>query len=299
MHKRSLVLNIAIYGFLIASTVLMIYPLIYMFLGSFMTIAEYSRVSILPIPSEFRLDEYAQLLSGVNGVLPSFGVTFLRVGWYVILAIMVSLFGGYVFSRLRFPGKNVIFMFFLSGLVVPGLLLLLPLFMMIARFPLVGGNSIAGVGGSGFVNTNGALMIVGMVDVFAIFLVKQSFDMLPREYEEAAIIDGAGLLTIIFRIYVPMLKPALVTVVIIVFFAIWNDYLWPLQVVSGRSDLTQAAVQVQRAIYSSMRSGTGPNQTPYPAVFAAAALVSLPPIVLYLFLQRYFVQGLAATGLKG
>jgi multiple sugar transport system permease protein len=189
-------------------------------------------------------------------------------------------------------------MFFLTGLVVPAILTSLPTYVMLARFPLAGGNDILGVGGSGFINKWPALLILGMVDVFALFLVKQNYDMLPVEYEEAAVLDGANLFTIIFRVYAPMLKPALVAIVIITFVNVWNDYFFPLLLVAGNTDLTPIALRVQRVIYN-YAVAAGLTAFPYPVLFATATLICLPPVVLYLILQRYFVQGLSATGLKG
>lgn len=294
--KRRLRLGIAAtYAILIAASTILLYPLIFMVLGSFVTIEEYSRVRFLPLPSRFDFQQYWEVLLDT---LPAVRVTLIRVLWYITLGLTVSLFGGYAFSRLRFPGRSFLFMFFLTGLVVPPILTSLPTYVMLARWPLVGGNDITGVGGSGFINQWPSLLILGMVDVFALFLVKQNYDMLPTEYEEAAILDGANLFTIIFRVYAPMLKPALVAVVIITFVGIWNDYFFPLLLVAGNQELTPVALRIQRIIYN-YASAAGLVAFPYPLLFAAATLISLPPVVLYLILQRYFVQGLAASGLKG
>jgi multiple sugar transport system permease protein len=286
---------IASYAILILASTVLLYPLIFMVLGSFVTIEEYSRVRFIPIPTSLNLDQYFSVL---KDILPSARITIIRVLWYIALALGVALFGGYVFSRLRFPGRNFIFMFFLTGLVVPAILTSLPTYVMLARFPLAGGNDILGVGGSGFINQWPALLILGMVDVFALFLVKQNYDMLPVEYEEAAVLDGASLFTIIFRVYAPMLKPALVAIVIITFVNVWNDYFFPLLLVAGNTDLTPIALRVQRVIYN-YAVAAGLTAFPYPVLFATATLICLPPVVLYLILQRYFVQGLSATGLKG
>lgn len=293
--KRIRISLIASYVILVLASVVLLYPLIFMVLGSFVTIEEYSRVRLIPLPSRIDLTEYFNI---IGEILPSMQVTVVRVIWYIALAITVSLLGGYVFSRLRFPGRQFLFMFFLTGLVVPPVLTSLPTYVMLARWPLVGGNDITGVGGSGFINQWPALLILGMVDVFAMFLVKQNYDMLPTEYEEAALLDGANLFTIIFRVYAPMLKPVLVAVVIITFVSVWNDYFFPLLLVAGNQDLTPVALRVQRVIYN-YAVAAGLTAFPYPVLFATATVISLPPVILYLILQRYFVQGLAASGLKG
>jgi multiple sugar transport system permease protein len=286
---------IASYIILVLASVVLLYPLIFMITGSLVTIEEYSRVRLLPLPSHIDLTQYWEVLVDI---LPSVRITIIRVLWYIALALSVSLLGGYVFSRLRFPGRQFLFMFFLTGLVVPPVLTSLPTYVMLARAPLIGGNDILGAGGSGFINEWPSLLILGMVDVFAMFLVKQNYDMLPSEYEEAALLDGANLFTIIFRVYAPMLKPALFAVVIITFVNVWNDYFFPLLLVAGNQDLTPVALRVQRVIYN-YAVAAGLSAFPYPVLFATATLISLPPVVLYLILQRYFVQGLSASGLKG
>lgn len=287
------------YVILIAVSSIMLYPLAFIILGSLMPLDAYTNVTIIPIPNPITLGNYAGFFSRFHdGLWPALRITLLRVAWYVLLGLSVSLFGGYAFSRLRFPGKNMLFMFFLSGLAVPFILTSLPTYMMLARFPLVGGNNLQGLGGHGFIDEWPALFILGWVDVFAVFLVKQSYDMLPVEYEEAARIDGAGFFTIIFRVYVPMLRPALVAVIVITSVATWNDYFYPLLLVAGNRDLAPMALATQRAIYG-MATGASLNSFPYPIVFSTATIMSLPPLMLYLFLQRYFVQGLAATGVKG
>ena len=286
---------IASYIILIGSSVVLLYPLLFMVLGSFVTIEEYSRVKLIPLPSHIDFSDYFKT---IGDALPAIEVTLVRVIWYIGLAIIVSLLAGYVFSRLRFPGRGFLFMFFLTGLVVPPILTSLPTYVMLARAPLIGGNDITGQGGSGFINQWPALLILGMVDVFAMFLVKQNYDMLPTEYEEAALLDGANLFTIIFRVYAPMLKPVLVAVVIITFVSVWNDYFFPLLLVAGNQDLTPVALRVQRVIYN-YAVAAGLTAFPYPVLFATATVISLPPVILYLILQRYFVQGLSASGLKG
>jgi multiple sugar transport system permease protein len=296
MKQKRFRLNlIATYIILVASSVVLLYPLLFMVLGSFVTIEEYSRVVLIPLPTHIDFTDY---LKTIADALPAIEVTLVRVIWYISLALIVSLFAGYVFSRLRFPGRGLLFMFFLTGLVVPPILTSLPTYVMLARTPLIGGNDITGQGGSGFINQWPALLILGMVDVFSMFLVKQSYDMLPTEYEEAALLDGANLFTIIFRVYAPMLKPALVAVVIITFVNIWNDYYFPLLLVAGNSDLTPVALRIQRIIYNAAEAANL-SEFPYPLLFATATLICLPPVILYLILQRYFVQGLAASGLKG
>ena len=190
-------------------------------------------------------------------------------------------------------------MVFLIGLMVPGMLISLPVYMIMVHFPLAGGNNILGMGGEGFLNSWGALLVLGMVPVFSVFLLKQNFDMLPFEYEEAAIMDGAGLFTILFRIYVPMLKPVLAVIIVQTFIGTWNEYFMPMLLVARRPDLTALAVALQRMIARyAMAAGQGVGMPRFGLIFAGGTLMCAPPILLYAAMQRYFVRGLVGIGIR-
>lgn len=298
--RRPFSLTIGTYVVLILSSLIILYPLLFMLLASFTTPPQYYRTSFLPVPDMYNLGNFYALLVGcVKGCIGvSMEVTLLRVAWYIAVTLLVSIFAGYVFARLRFPGRNVLFLFFLSGLMVPSILTVLPLYVMLARWPLVGGNNILGQGGHGFVNEWPALFILGLVDSLAIFLLKQSYEMLPPDYEEAALVDGAGFLRIIFQVYVPMLRPALTAVAIIVFVGVWNDYFGPLVFVGGNDAITPVALELQRTVYYYTQWSQN-TLAPFPLIFAGATMMSLPPIAVYLAMQRYFVQGFAGVGIKG
>jgi multiple sugar transport system permease protein len=298
--RRPLGLTILIYGILIATSLVILYPLVFMVFSTFTSPEAYYRTAFFPIPDTFDFHNYeAILLDCSQGcITKSIVITAVRAVWYIGWAMLISILGGYVFARLTFPFKNALFLFFLSGLMVPSLLTTLPLYIMLARFPLIGENDLFGQGGHGFVNDWPALGIVGLVNVIALFLIKQNYEMMPADYEEAARVDGAGTMRVIFQIYLPMLRPALTAVAIIEFVAIWNDYFWPLIVVGGNRDITPVALTVQRLIYAYTQR-QAETVADFPLIFAAATLMSIPTILVYLALQRYFVQGLVGFGLKG
>ena len=120
--------------------------------------------------------------------------------------------------------------------------------------------------------------------------------MLPREYEDAAKIDGAGIFTIIFRVYTPLLKPPIVALIVITFLAIWNDYLWPSLTITGNPDYYPIAFQIQSVGFNKISSM---SLTSYPAAMILYFMATWPPAAVYFLLQRYFVQGLVASGIKG
>ena len=286
-----------LYVVLTLSTIVILYPVVFMILAGFTTPTEYYAAAVLPVPHELNLSNFVAVL-GAGGLLESVRITSLRVIWYVLWTLVVSLLAGYVFGRLNFPGKNPLFIFFLTGLMIPQIAISLPVYVMLARWPLAGGNGLNGLGGHGFVNAWPSLFMLGLVDVFAVFLMKQNYEMLPKEYEEAALVDGASFWHLIFNVYVPMLRPVIAAVTIIVFISVWNDYFYPLLLVSGQTSLQPIALTVQKLIYNYTQQ-TDTTLGNYPLVFAAAALMSAPTIIVYLLLQRYFVQGMVGAGVKG
>lgn len=298
--QRPLWLSGLIYLILTITSLVILYPLMFMVMATFTSPEQYYRTSFFPIPDTLDFKNYVAILSDCSQGCMTFSIflTGVRALWYIAWALVISIMGGYVFARLRFPLKNAIFLFFLSGLMVPQILTTLPHYIMLARFPLVGENDIWGQGGHGFVNSVPALGILGLINVIALFLIKQNYEMIPPEYEEAAYVDGAGVLRVIFQIYVPMLRPALTAVSIIEFVAIWNDYLWPLIAVGGNKEITPVALTVQRLIYQ-FTQRQAETVADFPLIFAAATLMSIPTIFVYLVLQRYFVQGLVGVGIKG
>lgn len=298
--KRHWLVTTIIYLVLAVTSVVILYPLVFMLAATFTSPAQYYRTTVFPIPDIVDLRNYIPiLLDCTQGcIYQSMLITTMREVWYLCWMLIISIFGGYAFARLNFRGKNALFLFFLTGLMVPSILTMLPTYIMIARWPLAGGNDLFGQGGHGFVNAWPALFLLGMLDIIALFLIKQNYEMIPGEYEEAALVDGAGTLRIILQIYVPMLRPALTALSVLLFIAIWNDYLGPLIFVGGNKEITPVALNVQRLIYNlSQQQAT--TLSDFPLIFGATTLMSIPPIVVYFSLQRYIVQGLVGVGIKG
>ncbi|MCD6555130.1 MAG: carbohydrate ABC transporter permease [Anaerolineae bacterium] len=294
--------RIIIYALLIVGSMIMAYPLLYAVLGSLCNIEDFLASPILPMPRHLYLENYTVMVTASFPIFLWVKNTLVRIIWYITIPGIVAVLGGYVFARLRFRGREAIFTYLLSSMMLPGIVFWIPTYIMLARWPGAGGNNWLGQGGSGFVNQWPALLIPGLVNVYYIFLMRQTFYSIPEDFEEAARIDGANTMQIMWYVYLPMLKPTITVMVLFQAVSIWNDYQWPLIVSGGNPDIHTVALGVQRALLAGASlKGWPPGTaiTDYPFSFALATVASLPTILLFLWLQDYFVEGVQGFALKG
>ena len=254
---------------------LVITPFVWMVLGSFKTQAELLQDPPTWMPEVWTLDNYQRLFERL-----SFGRYFTNS---TIVAVIVTignlLFSsmlGYALAHLRYPGKNLIFAAVLGTLMVPGLVLFIPQFVLIVNM--------------GLANSLPALILPFLVQPFGVFLMRQFFLGLPAELKEAGRIDGVGEVGIFFRLYLPLAIPAFATLGILTFLGSWNNFLWPLVVATTEQSYT---LPVALALVS-----TGQNQTDYGLLLAGATIVVTPILAVFLFFQRFFIEGVATTGIK-
>lgn len=201
--------------------------------------------------------------------------TFVFAGGTTLLLLLFDSMTAYALARLRFRGQNLLFLLILATLMVPFQVTLVPVFLTLFHF--------------GWLNSYQGLIIPRATSALGIFLLRQSFKQLPRELDEAARIDGANTFTVYWRIILPNAKPVLATLFIIQFAALWNDFLWPLVV----SSLTNMQTLPAALTLFSSQSGVD-----HAALMAGAAISLTPLAIAFLLLQRFFVQGVASTGLK-
>lgn len=196
---------------------------------------------------------------------------------------------GYAFARLDFPLKNVLFVVLLSTMMIPVQVTLVPTFLMVKSFPLMGGNDILGRGGTGLLNTYAGLVIPHIMTVFGVFIMRQFYMQFPKELSEAARIDGASELGIFRKIFLPLGRPAMSALAIFTFTQAWDDFLWPLVVTSDRSMRTlQLGLEVFKNRYT---ADWGP-------LMAATTVSILPVILIFLVFQRYFTDTALSSGIK-
>jgi multiple sugar transport system permease protein len=201
-------------------------------------------------------------------------------GLTVLFTLAISLLGGYAFARFTFPGKNVLFMLTLAILMVPYATLLIPLYVLLDRIGLQ--NSLVGL----------ALVLTMFQLPFATFMMRISFESVPRELEEAALVDGCGTVRALLRVLVPSVRPGLVTVGLFAFLAAWNDFITPLVLISDSAKLPlPVAIANLRAQVMGVID--------YGATEAGVVVLALPCIVLFILLQRQYVRGFMSGALKG
>lgn len=209
----------------------------------------------------------------------------------VCLSLAINSMAGYGFARIPFRGRNTLFFFALVGMMVPSQVTMIPVFIILKNLPLAGGNSILGAGGTGLINTYAGLVLPYIAGPFGVFLCRQFYLGFPSSMDDAAKIDGCSRITAYARIYLPLSKPILATLAVLKASQTWNDYMWPLIMINKDSMMTtQVAVVTKFASEVSIQ---------WQLLMAATAIVILPLLVLFLFTQKYFVEGVVTTGIKG
>ena len=201
-------------------------------------------------------------------------------GLTVVFTLAISLLGGYAFARFSFPGKNALFMVTLAILMVPYATLLIPLYVLLNKLGLQG--SLVGL----------ACVLTMFQLPFATFMMRISFEAVPKELEEAALVDGCGTFAALVRVLVPAVKPGLITVGLFAFLAAWNDFIAPLILIS---DSTRVPLPLAVANMRQQVQGI----VDYGATQAGVVVLALPCVVLFLLLQRHYVRGFMSGALKG
>lgn len=227
------------------------------------------------IPEKVTLSNYVRVLNESpfgRWVLNSLLVAIVVTGTNLFFCSMA----GYVFAKKQFPGKSLLFLILMSTLMIPKQVILIPLFALIRQL--------------GLINTYWALILPMSVDAFGIFLMRQFIAQIPTEIEEAAIIDGCSDWKIFWRIIIPLCKPALSSLAIFIFMWTWNDFVWPLIAVT---DAGMRTVTVGVTIFE------GRYLSNWGIVMAACVMALIPMVAVFVSLQKYFVQGIAMTGIKG
>lgn len=265
----------------------MLMPFLWMVLTSLKTEGEIARGSGL-LPEQFRWQNYAKALDAAPFALYARNSFFIALG-HTVMTLTYASAAGYALAKLRFGGRMWLFGGFLSAMMIPSYATIVPQFLIVRSMPLFGGNDILGQGGSGWIDTWWALIIPGGVSAFSVFLFRQFFTVVPTELIEAARIDGVSEPGIFVRIAVPQVVPAFLTAGLLSFESSWNNFLWPLLVTRS---------QDMRVIQVGLASFRLEATAQWNLMMAGTAMALLPIVVIFIFTQRYFVQGFANVGIK-
>jgi ABC-type glycerol-3-phosphate transport system permease component len=262
------------YVVLLGIAVLMIAPFVAMVSVSLQTGLRAAVFPIQWIPSAPTLRNYQAILQHSH-IVRWFVNSLVVAGVGTALAIFTATTAGYAFARMQFPARSVLFWSFIAMLMIPAQVTLIPEYLLLARL--------------NWINTYQALLLPGVTSAFGIFLIRQYLQGLPRDYEEAARIDGASEFQIYAYVVLPMLTPAMATLGTLQFLNYWNEFLYPL-VVTSRPEMRTLPV------------GLATLQTPtggFPEILAGATIAIVPTMLVFLAFQRHFVRGIAMSGLKG
>jgi multiple sugar transport system permease protein len=263
-------------------------PFFWMVLTSLKTDRQVRTIPLQLWPNPIIIEPYIRAWIGANFSRYTLNSMIVASAAALTNSLLAALMG-YTLARMRFRGKNVIFTLILSTIMVPAQIAFIPMFLLVARFPLFGGNNIFGQGGSGLLDTYFGLMTPHIVTAFGVFLMRQFMLGFPSELEDAARVDGASEFMIFWRIMLPLSVPALITLFLLHFTGVWNDLLWPLVVTNS---------ETMRTLPLGLTQLRGAQYTEWNMVMAGTAISVIPTIIIFIIGQRYFQRSIAITGIK-
>jgi len=272
--NRKAVKNSIVYLILIIGAIVMLVPFAWMILTSFKTIGESTHVPAVIFPKAFQFHNYIDVTKVLH-----FGIyyknTIITAVCRTFGTLVITSMAGFAFARIKFPGKNFLFMLVLSVFMIPWQCFMIPNFVLMTKIH--------------WADSLQALIVPGMFSAYGVFLLRQVFMSLPQELEDAAVIDGCNMFGVYSRIMLPLAKSGMVALGTVTFLWSWNDLLWPLVVNHSDSKLT-LAVGISNMV--------GQFITNYPTLMAGAVMACIPMVVVFIIFQEQFVDGIALTGMK-
>ena len=274
--KKLNINHLIVHLILLAGVAVVVFPVLWMILTSFKTSGEAMKIPPTIFPEKFVTTAYHTI---VSSAIP-FGTVYMNTIISTVVTTIVQIafcsMAGYAFGRIDFPFKNAIFVLILSVLMVPGQIFLIPQYQIIQKM--------------GLLDTIPALFMPNLFSAFGTFLLRQFFMSLPKELEEAAIVDGCGRFRIFGQIMLPLVKPGIVALAIFTIKFAWNDFMWPLIVNTSMEKMT---------LGPALSTLQGQYTTEYPMQMAGAVLAVVPLIVIFFLFQKQFIEGVAQSGIKG
>ena len=268
-------ITVLLYALLLLCTVITLLPYAWMLSSSFKPAVEIFSGTAQLIPSHPILDNYINAVTRQPVARAIFN-SIIVAGIETFAVVVTSVFTAYPFARLRFPGREILFMLILGTMMIPSQVTMIPTFILMKWF--------------GWIDSYQGLIVPRIMAPLGIFLMRQFLQSLPKELEEAARIDGCSRLKTLTHVLLPLTGPAVATLAIFTFTASWNEFFWPLLVVQSTEMWT---IQLLIAQLKAAEA------TDWGMVMAIVSLSVLPTVLIYVMLQRYFVKGIAMSGLKG
>lgn len=265
------------YTVMIVLGLLFISPLVFMVITSFKTRAEAGGIPPSWIPDPFTLQAYESILNASGTpVLRWFANSLVAALANAAIVVVTAALAAYALARMEFRGRGIVFGAIIATLFVPPVILIIPNYLI--------------VGELGWLNTLAAVVVPTAASAFGVFFLRQFFLSIPGELEEAARLDGANAAQIFLRVVLPLAKPALATLALLALLTNWNDFLWPVYV------LFSPEMQTLPAGLSTLQSA---NAVRYDLLMAGAVIASVPVLILFVFLQRFIIEGVSRSGVKG
>lgn len=267
--------KLAVHIVLLLGAVPMLLPFVWMILTAFKTQGEAIHIPVIFFPSHWRFDAFADVFNRLP-FMDAYINTILSAVVTIAAQVVMCSMAGYAFGRIKFPGRDIIFVLSLSVLMIPSTFFILPQYLIIQKM--------------GLLNSLPALFLPNLFSAFGTFLMRQFFMSLPTELEEAARLDGCSQFGIFWKVMLPLVKPGLTSLAIITLRLAWNDLMWPMIVNTSTSKMTLSAV---------LANLTGQYKTEYPTLMAGSLMAVIPLVVLFAIFQKQFIEGIALTGTKG
>lgn len=274
-QNRSIPATVGMYAILIVGAVIMLVPFLWMVLTSFKTYAETVKIPVVWFPAEWNFNNYEEVLLRLD-FLQYYKNTILVTVLVTVIMLFIGSLSAFTFARMHFPFQNALFYMLLLVFMVPAQMTMIPKYFIISRL--------------GWVDSLLALVVPNVFSVYTMFMLKQFFSSLPGELEDAGKIDGCSWFRLYWNIEMPLCKSSIVAITVLNVLWCWNDLLWPL--IATNTDK-------MRVLSVAMATLQGQHGTEYHLLMAAGVMATIPMLIMYIFGQKYFMTGIAFSGLKG
>ena len=277
-----------VYVLLIAGSIIFVAPFMWMVSASFQGMGDIFRWPPTWIPRNPNLDNYTRFFEQERIARYFFNSAFVALA-VTILQLFTSSLAAYTFAKRQFPGRDFLFMLALATMMIPGQVTLIPNYVILRHIPFFGGNDAFGNGGHGWLDSYWGLIVPQAATAFGIFLMRQYMKSIPDDLLDAARVDGGSEFRIYWQVVMPLCRPALAALGIFTFTYVWDDFFWPLIIITSE-DLRTLPLGLALFVVK--------NRTAWDLLMAGSVVTTIPVLIVFLLFQRHFIRGIAVTGMK-